>query len=321
MKNLVLSMLAIASISVLSSCSSENDPMDEISKTDPGKDPIAITFGQNIAIYTKAPFEGNALAENSKIGLWATEYTESSAWTVPNKCDNKQLNVTAEGITFEGGDVYYSKVPNTKYDFHAYAPFAESGNGLTVNDAAASAAPSIGITLGATPDNQTDLMYATPLTGKTAQSDAYALVFNHALAQVKFTIYKDANVTLNNLTAISVKTKSTSTMSLTDGTFGTATTELAMTPLTASDTPVAIGSDENNKTPAGSAIMVFPEANVITEVTFAIDGNDYKFTPENVTLTKGKITTIDVKVTATGLKFTQSVTQWENETGHGSGEI
>ena len=110
-------------------------------------------------------------------------------------------------------------------------------------------------------------------------------------------------------------------MSLTDGTFGTATTELAMTPLTASDTPVAIGSDENNKTPAGSAIMVFPEANVITEVTFAIDGNDYKFTPENVTLTKGKITTIDVKVTATGLKFTQSVTQWENETGHGSGEI
>lgn len=321
MKSLALSMLAIASMAAMSSCSSENDPVDEITKIDNGKDPIAITFGQNIAIYTKAPFTEDALATGSKIGLWATEYTGSSAWAVTNKCDNKRLNVTGDGITFEGENVYYSKVPNTMYDFYAYAPLAEEGNGLTVNAAGAGTAPTIGITLGATPDAQTDLMYATPLTGKTAQSEAYALVFNHALAQVKFTIYKDANATLSSLTAISVNTKSTSTMSLTDGSFTLATGELAMTPLTSSETAVTIGSDENSKTPAGNAIMVIPEANVIGEVTFTIDGDNYTFTPQDVTLEKGKITTIDVKVTATGLSFTQSVTTWEDQGNHGTGEI
>lgn len=318
MKSLALSMLAIASMAAMSSCSSENDPVDEIDK---GKDPIAISFGQNIAIYTKAPFTENALATGSKIGLWATEYTESSAWAATNKCDNKQLNVTAGGITFEGENVYYSKVPNTMYDFYAYAPLAEAGNGLTVNAASAGTAPTIGITLGTTPDAQTDLMYATPLTGKTAQSDAYNLVFNHALAQVKFTIYKDANATLSSLTAISVNTKSTSTMSLIDGSFTSATGELAMTPLTSSETAVTIGSDESSKTSAGKAIMVIPEENVIGEVTFTIDGDNYTFTPQDVTLEKGKITTIDVKVTATGLSFTQSVTTWEDQGNHGTGEI
>lgn len=322
MKSLVLSMLAIASMAAMSSCSNENDPVDEITKIDNGKDPIAITFGQNIAIYTKAPFTGNKLTTNSKIGLWATEYTESSDWATKNKCDNKQLNVTADGITFEGGNVYYSKVPNTKYDFYAYTPLAETGNGLTVNAASAGTAPTIEITLGATPDEQTDLMYATPLTGKTAQSEAYNLAFNHALAQVKFTIYKDENVNLSTLKAISVSTKSTSTMNITDGSFTHATNDITMTPLTTSGDPVSIGSDENNKTPAGSAIMVFPEANIIGEVTFTIDGQDYTFTPKDVTLEKGKITTIDVKVTATGLSFTQSVATWEEQGGsHGTGEI
>lgn len=319
MKNLVLSMLAIASITAMNSCSSESDPINEV---DNGKDPIAITFGQNIEIYTKAPFEGTALATDSKIGLWAVEYTGNSVWAVTNKCDNKQLNVTASGLEFEGENVYYSKDPNMKYDFYAYTPLAEAANDLTANAAAAGQAPTIGIILDATSEKQVDLMYATPLIGEKAKAEAKSLVFNHALAQVKFTIHKDANASLNSLTAISVETLSTSTMNIANGTFTAATTNLTMTPLTASDNPVTIGSDENNKTPAGDAIMVFPETNIIKKVIFTIDGNDYPFTPENVTFTKGKITTIDVKVTATGLSFTQSVTPWGDQDGeHGSGVI
>lgn len=110
-------------------------------------------------------------------------------------------------------------------------------------------------------------------------------------------------------------------MSLIDGSFTSATGELAMTPLTSSETAVIIGSDESSKTSAGKAIMVIPEENVIGEVTFTIDGDNYTFTPQDVTLEKGKITTIDVKVTATGLSFTQSVTTWEDQGNHGTGEI
>lgn len=313
MKNLVLGMLAMAA---MVSCSSENDPINEI---DNGKDPIAISFGQNIEIYTKAPITDATLPVNSKIGLWATEYMSSSEWKAENKCDNKQLNVTASGIAFEGGDIYYSKVPNTKYDFYAYTPFAEEAtNGLSVNAATAGSAPTIGITLKADPSSQIDLMYATPLTGKTAQTEAYELAFNHALAQVKFTIKKEAGVTLGSLTAISVSTKSKSSMSLSDGSFAAANTEIAMTPLTSDDTPITLGEAAVD---AGDPIMVFPEAGVIASVAFTIDGETYSFVPSNVTLTKNKITTIDVTITATGLTFTQKINQWVEDSNHGTGTI
>lgn len=313
MKKLVLGMLAMTA---LVGCSSNNDPVDEVGN---GIDPVAITFGQNIEIYSKAPVTGTTLANDTKIGLWACEYTEATyTWKAENKCDNSELTVAADGIKFNAGkEAYYSKIENTKYDFYAYTPFADAANnGITVNAASAGTAPSIGITLKADPASQTDLMYAAPLTGKTANTEAYELKFNHALAQVKFTVKKDAGVDLNTLTAISVATKSTSTMNLVDGSFATSETSIAMTPLTSGN--VSLNTSPTN---AGDAIMVFPEANVVGEVTFTIDTKEYKFTPKDVTLTKGKITTINVTITATGINFSQSVNEWQNETTSGTGTI
>lgn len=61
MKNLVVSMLAIASISVLSSCSNESDVIDEVTGGNQDKVEIKLSAG---VILTKTPIEngtdGNA---------------------------------------------------------------------------------------------------------------------------------------------------------------------------------------------------------------------------------------------------------------------
>lgn len=315
MKNLVLSMLAIASITAMNSCSSENDPINEV---DNGKDPIAITFGQNIEIYTKAPILDGTLANGSKIGLWATEYTDPNyTWKVDNKCNNSELTVSATGIDFTT-PAYYSKIEGTKYDFYAYTPYADASNGLTVNAAAAGTAPSIDVTLKSAPADQIDLMYATPLMSQSPKKEAYELAFNHALAQVKFTVKTEEGVDLKTLTEISVQTASKSTMSLVDGSFTASTQDIAITPLVTSDPSITLSTRE---TSAGAPIMVFPENDVIDKVTFTIDDKEYTFNPTAVTLTQGKITTIDVTITATGLKFSQKINQWTDDNNHGSGSI
>ena len=71
--------------------------------------------------------------------------------------------------------------------------------------------------------------------------------------------------------------------------------------------------------PIDSPLLVFPEDLGNNSVTFTIDGKEYAFTP-TATLTAGKITTINVTISSTGITFTQSLTDWTNET-EGSGTI
>ena len=78
MKNLIISMLAMAA---MVSCTSENDPINEVTNNDK---PTPVVFGQSISLVTKAPITGNLLA-NTKIGIWAQEYTTTPAWVADNK--------------------------------------------------------------------------------------------------------------------------------------------------------------------------------------------------------------------------------------------
>lgn len=64
MKNLVLSMLAIASISVLSSCSNESDVIDEVTGGNQDKVEIKVAAGV-LKAETKAPVDGTDPVEVS----------------------------------------------------------------------------------------------------------------------------------------------------------------------------------------------------------------------------------------------------------------
>lgn len=313
MKKLIFSMLAMAA---MVSCSNEGDPINEVNPPVDGEK-VEIKFGQSISVLTKAPLTGTKLPNSSQVGLWITEYTDASyTWAVENFKNNISLTSNEAGLGYTTSDeqAYYSIVADTKYDFYAYHPFATADNGISVNAAAAGLAPTIGIILKTDPSTQIDLMYAN-LIAQTRKKEAVNLEFKHALAQVKFTVKKEANANAEKLTDIKVVTQGTSVMNLTDGALSVPADDVTIIPLAKGD--VTIG---NTLAGVGSPIMVIPTGN-ISSVIFTIDNKDYTFIPTNVTLTANETTTIDVNVTATGVTFTHSVQDWTEKTDHGTGEI
>lgn len=308
MKKLLLPALAIV---VLASCNNEEKP-DFISN-----EPVEVTFGQSIGLYTKAPIEGNKLM-NTTMGVYAIEYTTTPAWKATgNFMEDISLSADASGVltyTNAADTKYYSYGTDTKYDFYAYSPKAD-GTKIVANALADGAAPTINATLEYTTiADQMDILHASA-TAKTKSSDAVALNFQHALAQVKFQIKKEADVDVTTLTAISVNANTTGTMDITSGAWSNTAAPQNFNVLTGGN--VAISTTEAD---AGTAIMLFPETLGNNSVTFTIDGKDYSFTP-SATLEAGKITTITVTVKASGVTFSQTVTAWEAASTNGTGEI
>ena len=312
MKTLVLSMISIAAtIAAMTACTSESDPINEID----AEVNVPINFGQSINLFTKAIATGDKLTSTT-IGIWGIEYSDVASWKATNFMDNLSLTVdNTGGITYTSGtSKYYSIVPETKYDFYAYSPIASESNGLIVNAATAGNAPTIKVTIPTSQTSSiTDIMYATPSKNNTKSTTGINLAFQHALAQLKFTIKKEAEGSnASNLTAIKVHANTVGIMNLNDGKFSSTETpgDFSITTSTSITT---------SPSPIDSPLLVFPEDLGNNSVTFTIDGKEYAFTP-TATLTAGKITTINVTISSTGITFTQSLTDWTNET-EGSGTI
>ena len=95
MKSLALSMLAIASIAAMSSCSSENDPVDEVIAGNQEKVEIKLSAG-TIGVETKAPIinlEGLANSDK-KIGIYAIDGT---GWTATPRIANQSSSTNTSG--------------------------------------------------------------------------------------------------------------------------------------------------------------------------------------------------------------------------------
>ncbi|RHJ90785.1 fimbrillin family protein [Parabacteroides bouchesdurhonensis] len=305
MKNLIISMLAMAA---MVSCTSENDPINEVTNNDK---PTPVVFGQSISLVTKAPITGNLLA-NTKIGIWAQEYTTTPAWVADNKnfMDDLELTVAANGDISYTGTKYYSIIPDTKYDFYAYAPKGEIG--VSSNAATAGVGPTINLTLGAT--DQIDLMYASQ-TGVLKSATPVALVFKHSLAQIKFKIKKTTSSLNYTLSEIKVNANSVGTMALANGQYSNTGTPIDFTVLTGGS--FDIPNNDFAEITGVKPLMLFPEELKENSVIFTISGTDYKFKP-TATLQAGTTTTISVTVTSTGVEFSQSVEQWKENTGEGT---
>ena len=320
MKKLMISMLAMAA---MVSCTNEIEGPDQPKVNE--NEPVAVEFGQSINLYTKAPITGDKLT-STKIGIWAQKHSGTPAWAATNFMDNISLSVANDGTityTTEAQKVYYSFENDAKYDFNAYTPYADkTANGLEITVAADGTAPNLKVTLNPANKAQTDIMYADPtnLKNKVKSTEAIALPFKHALAQVKFKIQKEQSLSdAMTLSAIKVSANTVGTMNIADGTFtGTGTSGDFIALSDGSLTiPAKATADDTKAVDAGDPIMVFPEELGNDAVTFTIEGKEYKFKP-NATLSAGTATTITVTVTATGVSFTQSLADWTSGTGTGT---
>lgn len=317
MKKLLLPTLALLAVSMFSCTEGEYENVVD-------NEPVAVTFGQSLGIYTKAPTTGSYVTSGAKVGIYATEYTESSSWAPSNFMDNISLTTADNGkidYTAVADQKYYSIVSGTKYNFYAYSPLAtgteaDPGNGLKINAPAADQAPTLDIALKADPSTQIDLLYAKELA-QTKTNDAVALNFNHVFAQLVFKVQKEAGVAANKLTGIKIHTNGTAKMNLEDGTLSGESGEMDITTTCDITIPEKDATDDKAVV-AGSSFMIFPKG-LVGAVTFTIDGKDYAFTP-TATFTAGHITTITVTIKQTGVTFSQTLTEWAEDID-GTGEI
>lgn len=319
MKKLLLPTLALLAVSMFSCTEGEYENVVD-------NEPVAVTFGQSLGIYTKAPTTGSYVTSGANVGIYATEYTESSSWASSNFMDNISLKAGDQGkidYANPADQKYYSIVSGTKYNFYAYSPSAtetlDSGSGLKINAPAAGQAPTLDITLKADPSTQIDLLYAKALA-QTKTSNAVALNFDHVFAQLVFKVQKEEGVAANKLTEIKIHTNGTAKMNLGDGTLSEVGGAMDIT-TTCDITIPAKDATDDKAVVAGSSFMIFPNGLVETNpITFTIDGNPYAFTPATATFTAGHITTITVTIKQTGVTFSQTLTEWVEDI-KGTGEI
>ena len=308
MKSLALSMLAIASIAAMSSCSSENDPVDEVIAGNQEKVEIKLSAG-TIGVETKAPIinlEGLANSDK-KIGIYAIDGT---GWTATPRIANQSSSTNTSGdITFDDSKKYY--YPGTgDVNFYAYFPY----EGTNITAPGEGTAPSVSFTI----TGQEDLMYATPVSGNKTTPPANALKFNHALTQIQFkvkagSIPNDVTLTSIKVTGVNDQCK----MEIATGTLsewkksGSATFDASVT-----GTPT-IG----NEAAAGSPIMLQPEQTSFTiEVVTSMgtySGISITPTGSDSEFTAGKSYDVLLTFNATEIAVKAEVTAW---TSGGTGE-
>ena len=154
-----------------------------------------------------------------------------------------------------------------------------------------------------------DLMYATPITSQTKQSDAVALTFNHALTKIVVTLTKGTGMTDDDIAACEVTLNAKKTAAISGGDFAS---------LTASDdAAVTITAG----TGANTAAIIVPQTiaastNFITITTSGSHSVSYPL-PAEKTFAAGSVYTYSFTVGISGITLqSTTITGW-NSTGDG----
>lgn len=259
MKSLVLSMLAIASISVLSSCSSESDPIDEVIGGNKDKVEIKLNAGV-LKAETKAPIE--AWGDDGKFvqfakGTSTGSYTDNWFAKITGTAGTVQFkNATGEAATDES---HYYESDGSKTYLRGFYPQATNSSGV--------------VTFTITDKADTDIMVSDEKSGdKTTGFEEFT--FSHLLTQIKFNLKSGAGFPENYvLKTLTLKgTKKTATLTLSSGklTFtGSDDDKIDIKVLETGTTSIsAAGTDLNN------TVMVQPEATMTLDITAGPSGDD-----------------------------------------------
>lgn len=326
MKNLVLSMLAIASITAMNSCSSESDPIDEaINAGNQEKVEIKLSAGV-VGVKTKTQVvPGNDITEftNQKVPLFRINSASTADWTTVGDA----VEATINGTTVTLGDAhkyydgdnkaffigYYSTItPTRTKNVLNFTGVDGTKDIICTNETDAGTKASTGTNAVLT-FNHIVSKVAIKVEGTVAAQKAFGKITKINLLQIPTSI----NVTLGNTLSIAANTANATPTDITlyEATGAGAGQELTTTPTAIGVTPIIFnggtdkpyGTNENHLN-----IKVYTEE--------YIDGIDVKI--QNITggLELGKTHTITLTF-KDRIGVTSSITGWEASSNEGSDEI
>ena len=318
MKNLVLSMLAIASISVLSSCSSENDVIDEVTGGDQDKVEIKLNAG---VITTKAPIE-NGTDENANypattvpLQIVVAPDAPTAVWTnVANAPSTPKLGTDGVIDFTDATKLYYNANAANKSHLIAYSPVG------------ANTAGQVEWTINGTQD----IIIAKAVSGsKTENEQITSLSFKHLLTQLQFEVIgsEAAKTTFGKIVSIKVKDALTKPkMALSDN----EVTTLDWTNIDKDNLSVRSLNDDkeitNIEMPVAADaqsvgyLILQPTTNYTLLVTTEnVTEKEVPITINGGAITVGNAHKITLTFSATGIEPTATLTGWATGAASGSG--
>lgn len=333
MKALVFNMLTIAAtFAAMTACTSESDPVDEINPQD-GKTPIE--FRSSImSVETKAARTDNTFNEGETIGIICYVGTEVPTSNYTGAIlENATFTYNQTKTKFSSSDnkAFWDRGENKKHFFYAYSPLATTSPDPTTSyvftAGSTTDAPKVKVTCLANTGIEEDLIYAVPnpngieYTG--ASTGNVTLPFTHKLARIAFKIKKDADTPTSTLSNIEFKVnKKETTLNLITGelTAGEdleSNNKITLSKNVATTTNISTGGIDAD----GFSPMIVKES-VISDLKITVNNKVFNVTiNKQPTFDYGKITTLEIKLTATGLEFGYTMTDWETGGTDGNGEI
>ena len=287
--------LFVAGGVLATACSSENDfPVDG--------DNTQILLSSKVDMQTRNTLQDEQIENNEHVGLFITKASSLSDVLY----DNEDMIANGNG-GFSHSPMYYP-VSNENIDLYAYHPFT---NGVTVNG-------DLSFTL---PTDQTvlsnflnsDLLFSKkPNVAKS--HNKIAMVFNHKLAKLNFTIIEGDGMDLSGLSNIDViNVLPNVDMNLNTGVLASTTGS----PVTVNAYGVQ-GVAQGETEVSGIAAIVTPQVFAANQKLFKIVVNGgtpnevvYNYTPKApVAIEAGKKYNIILTVNQAGIEISSSIEDW-----------
>ena len=246
--------LLLAACTAFTACNSE----DTVIENDNRKQ-LQLSFGIN-AQESRALYTDATLPDASPVGVMLDGYDD-------------YLDLVYTGTTTSGKQTWTAdkdvRLSDTQGTLYAYWPYAS-----TVNINA--------IDVDMTAADQTDWLYATPVTGICENKAEAAVIMNHAAANINVTVNKGTYLGEGNISNITIQSDAFAL----GGTFNAAQATPGYTAFEDEGEPLS--RDLTTTTGAATDIMVVPNGNEAA-ITFlaTIDGIQFTATSAAVTLEKG----------------------------------
>ncbi|MDH6306522.1 hypothetical protein M2459_003222 [Parabacteroides sp. PF5-5] len=305
MKKYLLSLSTVALLAAMSSCSNE----EVIGKGEPKViDDALISFSKPVVTISqneesKSAIEDATLPTGGTLGIYAYKGTAPYFTAVYTPGDYTAL--MESGYMWPGSETV---------NFYAYF---YKGTGVSVTNY-----ETIPYTLNSTWNDQVDLLYAQKSQAKTESTpgtvDPVPLVFNHAMAWIRFNIKSSTNAGVE-LNSVSFLTKTKAAFSLLAGAFGTASDEATLTLNDA--VPVTPDATGGVSTACVNSLLI-PTTWTDKDITVTINGAVFAPVKISETFAPGLVYTYTIDYSGKEIQFSADpeITEW-NKTAVGAVDV
>ncbi len=250
-------------------------------------DSAALSLNVRTGLESKSIVEGTTLPSGSQIGLFVADESNDTYDGVPYK--NVRYTGTGEADSQVWNTENDIMLSATKAMLNAYYPYNE-----TITDITA-------IPVSATLENQTDWMWAAPVS-KLNNKNSYAKIdLSHALTVIRLNFIKGSYAGIGNVTSVSVSSEGMATSALLNATDGSLSSVDGAG--TAYDFSETFTLSDSKKT--FEFITVPTGASAPVNVSVVVNGSDMVAVTSAILLEAGKIYEYTLAISAEGMYLNQ----------------